>query len=169
MVHLRGWAAAAALAVALVIFSIWGYHQATLIYKFIQTSKDQGVVEYNDYNNKRLIRSGLVVYLINNPPQTDKPLYSNEPEAIYFFLHRPANSSPVDPVHYYASVQDLVSLYLEWPAEPQAYLIWFKPNIKRQYYDPGEIERITQMEKLYKRYDGEVYIVRPTRQNSDDP
>jgi hypothetical protein len=169
LANLKGRSAAVALTIALAIFGVWGYRQAALISGFVQTSKEQGVVEYNDYNNKQMIRSGLVVYMIKNPPPPGMALYSNEPEAIYFFLHRQSKSSPVDPVHYSAAVQDITSLYPHWPAEPQAYLIWFKPNIKRQYYDPGAIEQLTQMEKLYKRYDGEVYIVRAKNQNSGDP
>ena len=159
--HLKSHAFTAAMVLIVGIFCLWGVYRITLLDLFIRTSRDQGVVAYNDYNNKKMVRSGLVVYLIENPPKADVTLYANEPEAVYFFLRRPAEMSPVDFSHYAAAPNALTELYPHWPAEDNAYLVWFRPNQKRQYYSPAELEHLANMEKLYKRYDGDVYLVSP--------
>jgi hypothetical protein len=161
MPRLQGSTSKVLMACMFAIFAFWGFYRVVLLQEFVRITRDQGVVAYNDYNTKQLVRSGLVVYLIKNPPEPGVTLYSNEPEALYFFLRRMAEPSPADRGHYIADLDALKSLYPRWPAEESAYLVWFRPNIKRQYYNPGQLETLAQMEKLYKRYDGDVYLVKP--------
>jgi hypothetical protein len=159
--HLHGLPKAIVMVIVIGVFSVWGFYRVALLNDFVKTSKDRGVVAYNDYNTKKMIRSGLVVYLIKNPLDPGVALYSNEPEALYFFLRRPVEMSPVDPSHYVADPESLKPLYPRWPEEESAYLVWFRPNTKRHYYSPAQLEQFTQMDKLYKRYDGDVYLIKP--------
>ncbi len=88
-------------------------------------------------------------------------IYTNEPEAIYFLLNRLVKMSPANPAGYYADPELLKALFPSWPNEEEAYLVWFKPNVKRHHYSPGQLEELSLMERLYKARDGEVYLVRP--------
>ena len=158
--HLSGVRRTAALWVLVLLFGVWGIQRIQLLNQFVVDAKDRGVTAYNDYNNREFVRSGLVVYLIKNQAMLEGTLYSNEPEAVYFFLRRPVEQSPVDPTNYFADPANLVWLYPDWPDTEPSTLIWFKPNIKRSYYPPTEIEQIAVLDKIYKRWDGEIYQVR---------
>jgi hypothetical protein len=67
----------------------------------------------------------------------------------------------VDPSSYIADPANLARYYPQWPDKGPSTLIWFKPNIKRNYYPPAEIEQIAALDKIYKRWDGEIYRVSP--------
>lgn len=142
-------------------FSVWMAYQALQVYRFTVISRVQGVQQYNVYNTKAWLRSGLVVQLIQTPPPADALIYSNEPEAVYFFLRRPAFRSLYDPQNYTADTQRIAEYLQGWSFPPQAYWVWFKPNIKRHYYSPQMLENWIQMEKIYRSWDGEMYLISP--------
>jgi hypothetical protein len=147
--------------VALMFF--WGGVHTGRIFEYIKISKEQGVIVYNEYNTRQLVTSGLVEYLKKNPIDQRGTLYSNVPEAVYFFFERHVEMAPWDPENYYADPVNLQKYYIDWPPQEDAYLIFFKPNYKHHHYEPAEIARIADLTELYIGEDGEVYIVQPKR------
>jgi hypothetical protein len=81
--HLSGMRRTAALGAVVALFSIWGIQRIQLLNQFVAEAQDRGVLAYNDYNTRKFVRSGLVVYLIKNQAILEGTLYSNEPEAVY--------------------------------------------------------------------------------------
>ena len=143
------------------ILGAWIVYRGEMLVSFARLSRGLGVVAYNDYNTQKFFRSDLVDYLRNNTLAQNLTLYTNEPEAMYFLFNRRVEMSPANPLDYYADPAILKTLYPSWPPEGEAYLVWFKPNIKRHHYSPGQLEEISLMQRLYKTRDGEVYLVRP--------
>lgn len=146
-----------------ILFLAWLIYPSLNLTRFVADSHERGVTIYNTYNTRKMDRSPLVVMLRKEPLPPQIPIYSNEPEVVYFWLRRAAHMSPFDPKNYYAEIQNLETLYATWPPEEQAYLIWFKPNIKNNYYSPDDLVQLAEMERLYKHYDGELYLIRPRR------
>jgi len=145
----------------MAVFIVWGGFQAADLVNFVRTSRGLGVGVYNEYNNRQMTRSPLVVYLIKNRPAEQATLYSNVPEAVYFFLGHPVKMAPWDPENYYAAPENLLKYYADWQPGEQAYLIFFKPNYKRHHYSPDDIATVANLEKIFKDRQGDVYRVRP--------
>lgn len=159
--HLTGKAYTAVTLLVIAIFGVWGVYRLDLLVTFARTSRGLGVVAYNDYNTQKFFKSGLVDFLKTNPPSAAMTIYTNEPEALYFLLNRLVEMSPANAAGYYADPELLKAQFPSWPKEEEAYLVWFKPNVKRHHYIPGQLEELSLMERLYKARDGEVYLVRP--------
>ena len=164
--HLKGRELSYAMAGVTVLFLAWLIYPTQNLVRFVTDSREQGVTAYNMYNTQKIDRSGLTVLLKKNPLRTDLPIYSNEPEEVYFLIRRASKQSPFDPVNYTADIKNLGVYYAGWPPVPEAYLIWFKPNIKSNTYSPDDLEMLVEKEKLFKRYDGELYIIRPLGSDS---
>jgi hypothetical protein len=149
----------------LVVFLFFGWLSYSIqrTVSFIQDSQKEGVIVYNLYNTRQLVRSGLVVKLKTETFSKNVPIYSNDPEAAYFFIHRVVKSAPKDSTRYSAIPENYRQDYPSWPPEPHAYLIWFKPNTNHQYYNLEEIAANTRFEYLYKRSDGGLIIVSPKK------
>jgi hypothetical protein len=159
--HLAGRASQLAMLLFILVVGLWGVDRLSALAQFMRISQAQGVVEYNDYNTKKMQRSPVIVYLLNNPPDPGAVLFSNEPEALYFYLRRPVEMSPTDPDSLYPVAEKLTSLYPHWPPQGKAYLVWLKPSEKRHYYPPEALVQLARLEKLYKQWDGEVYLLSP--------
>lgn len=121
--HLKGRGLQFATIGAAVLILAWVIYPTQNLVRFISDSHEQGVTIYNTNNTRKLDRSGLVVMLKKNPLPEGVPIYTNEPEAVYFLLHRTARMSPYDPQNYTADIQKLGALYAGWPPDEQAYLI----------------------------------------------
>ena len=159
--HLRGRALTAALALVVAVFAVWGAYRLDLLVSFARASRGQGVVPYNTYNTQKLLRSGLVTFLQQHPFPPGAAIYTNETEALYLLLHRQTEMAPYDLKNYSADPARLPEDYPSWPPEGEAYLVWFKPNIKRHHFSPRDLKDIAELKALYKERDGEIYLVRP--------
>ena len=159
--HLSGRLSQLATLLVILVVGMWGVYKMSSLIQFIRVSQAQGVVEYNDYNTKKMQRSPVIIYLLENPPEPGAVLYSNEPEALYFYLRRPVEMSPTDPGSLYPVPEKLPLLYSDWPPEGKAYLVWIKPSEKRHYYKPEALAQLASLEKLYKQWDGEIYLLTP--------
>jgi hypothetical protein len=161
--HLKGHFTSAVMLLVIAVLGVWGVYRADLLVTFARTSRGQGVVAYNIYNTQKLMESGLVGFLKENPLPQDITVYTNESEALYFLLHRQVKMAPFDSTNYYANTAVLKSLYPRWPAEEEAYLVWVKPNAKRHHYSPRQLKQLAKMEPLFIARDGEVYLVKPKK------
>ncbi len=144
-----------------LLFVGWLGFSAARTAGFVQASKELGVTVYNLYNTKKMVRSGFVEALKNTKFDQSLPIYSNEPEAVYFFTRLRVGHSPFDPDNLQASIEDLKMAYPSWPPEPKAYLVWFKPNPMRNHLPLEDIKAITLLDPLYKQWDGEILLVSP--------
>ena len=86
-------------------------------------------------------------------------LYSNYPAAVYFFTHHETLRSPHTSMSRRPDKVYLKENYTDWPNTGKAYVIWFKPNNWNNYFAPRNLKPVAEMTPLYKRPDGEVWLV----------
>ena len=103
----------------------------------------------------------------------DVPLYSNNAAAVYFFTGIETKDSLYDPIHdslsdnYYASENNLIDNVKRWPNGETIYLLWFKPNNKKNYYTPEQLSLVGDVELMYSVKGGRIYILRPLEPTSN--
>ena len=158
-IHLSGRVKIAGIFLIVVMTGVGLIYPISTIIQFTRLSNENGVVFYNLYNTKEMVRSGLVVYLKEHPIDINVPIYSNEPEAVYFFTRHPVEQSPYDIENYKARPANITTQYANWPPEDEAYLVWFSSSYKKHHYDPEALTQLAELNPLYKRADGAIYLV----------
>jgi hypothetical protein len=148
--------------VAIVLILIWSIYPIFTVYKYVLKSVQQGEIIYNLYNLKEYNDSPVIKFLVEYPPGSGVPLYSNLPEVTYLFIRQTTKRAPHDIGLYGRTPQYLLEHYLEWPEEEMAYLIWIRPNPRQNYYPPDELSSVADVEVLFQtRRRGGVYLIRP--------
>lgn len=143
------------------IFSVWLSYQGFLTYRFVEASLDEGVAYYNVYNVRDYRQSSFVSFLQDYEFAQGIPLYSNNASAVYLYTKRQVDNSASDSVNFLASPEFLLSELISWPSEDLVYLIWFTPNLKRNYYSPEQLEAVSSLELIHSEPDGQLYLIWP--------
>lgn len=144
----------------IAVFVVWLAYQGFLTFRFVKTSMLGGVAYYNLYNTADYRRSGFIQYLQSYEFSEGAPLYSNNAALVYFYAGRQVDNSIYDPNNFLATMDYLENLGSTWPPRP-AYLIWFLPNQKRNYYSPEQLELISTLELIFAEGDGQLYLISP--------
>ncbi len=160
LLRLAKWNRLANVAV-IALLGVWLSYHGFLTYRFIQASLGEGVAYYNIYNVRDYRQSGFIDFLQHYEFIEDIPFYSNNASAVYLYTKRQVDNSSNDTISFLASDEYLMSEVISWPPEDMAYLIWFTPNLKRNYYSPAQLEAVSSLELVHSEPDGEVYLVRP--------
>ena len=147
-----------------ILFTVWAFYPAWILYRFTTQSIENGVVAYNNYNTRQLNETDLVKFIRKYPFDPSLPIYTNYNEALYLLADRTSLLSPKDYQHYGAKEDYLLEHYQSWPPEPAVYVVWFRSNEKKNYYSPDQLSKVANVELLYKQKDGQVAIVRPRNQ-----
>lgn len=143
------------------LMAVWLIYPAFKVYKFVVMSRDQGVVYYDMFNNRRLRESDFVARLQSFPYKPDLVLYSNLPSAVYYYTGRITLPSPSDPQNYTASTKWLLENVESWPEEKRAYFIWMLRNDRRRYFSPNQIKKVSHLVLRYRDALGEIYEAGP--------
>lgn len=149
--------------VLVFLILVWSIYPVFTLWKYVQKSVQDGEAIYNLYNLRVYQESPVIRYLKEHPPEPGIPLYSNDSEAVYFFIRKPVELSPTDFVNNQRSEAYLLEHYQGWPNAEMAYLVWFvERGDRRYYYPPDELEEVAILEPLVEsRKVGGVYLVRP--------
>lgn len=140
-------------------FCAWLVYPAFGVYKYVQVSRTQGETSYNLYNTPAYLKSRLESFLVNLDIEPGATLYSNYPAAVYFLIRHETLRSPHTSMSRRPDKDYLIENYSDWPTTDKAYVIWFKPNNWNNYFDPRDLKPVAEMTPLYKRPDGEVWMV----------
>jgi hypothetical protein len=146
---------------------VWSAYPLFTMWKYVQKSRQDGEAIYNLYNLRVYQESPVVIYLKEHPPDPGVPIYSNTPEAAYFFTRQVIQLSPRDLKNHPRSQAYLLERYPGWPQAQTAYLVWFPQRGDRRYnYTPEELDEVAILQPLIKsKKKGAIYLVFPRPQN----
>jgi hypothetical protein len=149
--------------IAVILILVWSFYPIFFTYKYVLKSIQEGEAVYNMYNLRIYQESPVINYLVTYPFESGALIYSNDPEAVYFFTRRTVHLSPRDLENDLPSPDYLVEHYMDWPEAPNAYLVWFvQRGDRRYYYSPEELEDIAVLQPLVKtKKAGGVYRISP--------
>ena len=149
--------------VLVVLFVVWLAYPLFTMWKYVQKSRQDGEAIYNMYNLRVYQESPVIRYLLTHPLEPGAVIYSNDPEAAYFFTREPVQLSPRDLENDQHSPTYLLEHYPGWPPSSPAYLVWFAQHGDRRfYYTPEELEDIAILEPLVQnKKAGGLYRVFP--------
>ena len=91
--------------------------------------------------------NSLTVAYLKTHPLPDAQIYSNFPDAVYFFSGHPAKLSPTrESAEHKESYKG-------------AYLVWFENRWREDLFDFKELRSVFKMETLTQCPDGGIYII----------
>jgi 4-amino-4-deoxy-L-arabinose transferase-like glycosyltransferase len=112
------------------------------------------------FQRRSWYESPMLVALLEEFPAPELPIYSNSPDAVYFFLGEPARLSPrrlsPDGV---PSAELLRALDGKWPPEEEALLLWFDKQERTYLFAPEELATVVSLEPLADFEDGALYTL----------
>lgn len=112
------------------------------------------------YNTTAWRASGVIGYLERYPLETEHPIYSNAPDAIYILAGLEARQAPAKGVHNSPAVINTVAgMRGTWPETGTAYLAWFARNERAYLFDLDELAAIARLEPVAEFEDGAIYRV----------
>jgi len=153
--------------VLVILFVVWLAYPLFTMGKYVQKSRQDGEAIYNMYNLRVYQESPVIHYLLTHPLEPGAVIYSNDPEATYFFTREPVQLSPRDLENDQHSQVYLLEHYQGWPPARPAYLVWFAQHGDRRfYYTPEELEEIATLQPLVQnKKAGGLYRVYPRPQD----
>jgi hypothetical protein len=87
-------------------------------------------------------------------------VYSNAPDAVYFFTNVPTMKSPLKKASTARKwVTDAERPEKPWPDKSPAVLVWFQTKYKREQFAPEELESFARMQTVSVFPDGMIYLV----------
>jgi 4-amino-4-deoxy-L-arabinose transferase-like glycosyltransferase len=147
--------------VGLGLFGVWLLYPLLTTFQYVRLARLEGEPTYNLYTTRAYRESGIVEFLSQYPFEAEARIYTNYAAAGWFYTRRLVERSPRDEYQQTADPARLAELSAGWPAVEPAYLVWFKPNDYRNYFDPDQLAEVADLERIYSARDGEVYRVRP--------
>ena len=113
-----------------------------------------------EYHGKVWQNSSLIQYLRSRPLEKNRPVYSNDPDALYILANISSRMSPARTAYNSPAAQNVLSdLKTLWPEQSPAYLIWFD-NCPREYlFTVGQLGTIADISQTERFADGAIYIV----------
>jgi hypothetical protein len=118
---------------------------------------------YNIYNTPRYRQAQITSLLRQGKIPAEATIYSNHPGLVYLFSGRQSLRSPSDPIHYEADEKLVREYYQGWPGEPQAYLVWWKPNPYDHFFTPTHLEQVVELQLLLNSKEANLYLATPRR------
>ena len=132
-----------------------------LTYRLVSQSLNEGVTYYNVYNTRALNQSPFVTYLQSFDYEPGLRLYTNDPEALYFFTKRETRASLIMPEEIHDDRFYLRTEIGSWPGEPRAYLIWFTKYFNTLYVTPHRLSIVADVQQIYAAQGGTLYQIAP--------
>lgn len=112
------------------------------------------------YNNSLWHDSDIVQALEKSEIDSIYPLYSNLPDALYFFSGLAAKTIPEKyPYQSNEVLKNIDDLVDTWPPEDHAYLIWFENWSPSYKFSIQELFMAIPMEKIRQFDDGAIYKI----------
>ncbi|MCH7663425.1 MAG: hypothetical protein IH859_06110 [Chloroflexi bacterium] len=147
----------------LFLFAIWSIYPLWSEYKFIRDSIQDGIPHYNIYNLRSYQESSFIEKLQEFNFDPELQIFSNNTQAVYFSTGNSSVRSIHEPEQIFTNIPDIEYLldnHNEWFNGDEAYLIWFLPNAKHNYFPPRQLINVYDLEPIIISDDGIVLLIR---------
>ncbi|HEC92086.1 MAG TPA: hypothetical protein ENI51_03700 [Candidatus Atribacteria bacterium] len=138
------------------IFCFW------LLYPILRVGKNIKYYLYvgtGEYSSKIWKDSEVIRYLRKHP--CEEEIYSNAPDAIYFFTNIPAKMSPRKYLYnMHTPTDDILKLKKALNLNNNIFLVWFDNKFRNYLYNVEELKSIFDLKPLVSLGDGTIYRLR---------